>query len=44
MYIKFLNYLPEIREQIYSNILSTSYLKIESNNLDERYRYKYYVS
>ena len=38
---KFLDYPPEIREQIYSSILSTTSSKVESNNPDEPAHYDY---
>ena len=40
---KFLDYPAEIREQIYSNVLSTTSSKVESDNPDEPARYVYHL-
>ena len=40
---KFLDYPPEIREQIYSNVLSTRSSRVESDNPDEPARYVYHL-
>ena len=41
---RFLDYPPEIREQIYSDILSTARSKVESNNPEEPAHYEYQLA
>ena len=41
---RFLDYPPEIREQIYSEILSTKSSRVESNGPDEPARYEYQLA
>ena len=41
---RFLDYPPEIREQIYSEILSTTNSRVESNNPEEPARYEYQLA
>lgn len=40
---RFLDYPPEIREQIYSEILSTTSSRVENENPDEPAHYKYHL-
>ena len=40
---KFLDYPPEIREQIYSNLLSTTSSRVESDDPDEPAQYEYHL-
>lgn len=40
----FLNYPPEIREQIYGEILSTANSRVDANNPDEPARYEYQLA
>ena len=42
--LKFLDYPPEIREQIYSNLLSTTSSRLESDNTDQPARYHYHLN
>ena len=40
---RFLDFPPEIREQIYSNVLSNTSSRVESDNPDEPAHYKYHL-